>query len=215
VPVDANAEVTLVDRQRAIPCLPEITSGKRVSRLRRCVRQQPPNRAKIPGGTTLNHMRNHTVALALFLVSGPAFAEPEIVPLKITVECVANPQCVFDGGNMRLEFTVTNIQAEPISMPVDYIARRGPFIKLTDRKTRRSINVKTGIPNHALRSTMTILQPGESFKFHWTISPYEFEELPSRPIDASAAVTLIDLQGEGLAGPLRKYLGRTTFQITQ
>lgn len=160
-------------------------------------------------------MRHHSVAIALLLVCGLAFAEPEIVPVKIAVECVANPQCVFDGGNMRLEFTVTNIQAESISMPVAYIARRGPFIKLTDKKTKRSINVKTGIPDYALRSAMTILQPGESFKFHWTISPYEFEELPSRPIDASAAVTLIDMQGGDDAGPLRKYLGRTSFQITQ
>lgn len=160
-------------------------------------------------------MRNYTAAIVLFWASGVAHAEPEIVPVKISVECIPNLHCRYDGGNMNLEFTVTNMNSTAISLPVAYIVRRGPFIKITDRVSKRQISVGTGIPDYRLRKPLTILAPGESFKFTWLISKYEIEELPSRPIDASAEVALIDLQNEDEALIAKKYIGRTSFQITQ
>jgi hypothetical protein len=160
-------------------------------------------------------MRYPTVAVALFSVASLALAEPEIVPVKLAVQCVENPQCTYDGWHMRLELTVTNIQSEAISLPVDFIARRGPFIKLTDTKTKREIFVSTGIPDYSLRTSMTVLGPGESFKFQWSISKFQIEELESLPVDANAEVTLVDRQRASDSLPARNYVGKTSFKITQ
>jgi hypothetical protein len=160
-------------------------------------------------------MRHHTVAIALFSVASLALAEPEIVPVKLAVQCVENPQCTYDGWHMRLELTVTNIQTEAISLPVDFITRRGPFIKLTDTKTKREIFVSTGIPDYTLRNSMTVLGPGESFKFQWSISKYQIEELESVPVDANAEVTLVDQQRASDSVPARNYVGKASFQIKQ
>ncbi len=160
-------------------------------------------------------MRHHTVAIALFSVASLARAEPEIVPLKLVVQCVENPQCVYDGWHMRLELTVTNIQSEAISLPMEFISRRGPFIKLTDTRTKREIFVSTGIPNYAWRTSMTVLGPGESFKFQWSISKFQIEELESVPVNADAEVTVVDRQGASDFQPARNYVGKTSFKITQ
>ena len=160
-------------------------------------------------------MRHHTIALALWCCAGLAHAQPDIIPVKIAVACVSNPQCLFDGGHLVLELTVTNIQPYPVLLPVDYIKRRGPYIKLTDRKTNRQMSVGTGIPDYALRAPMTRFAPGEHFSFQWTISRYEIEALESAPVDASAEVTLVDLQGATGAEPAKKYVGKTSFRIAQ
>ena len=159
-------------------------------------------------------MRNYTVAIALLCTCKLATAEPETVPLQITVQCVPNPQCTYYGGNMKLELTVTNKNPTEIALPVEYMTRRGPFIKLADTRSKQRVSVGTGIPDYSWRSSLTKLAPGASFKFYWTISKYELEGLESRPISARADVALIDIEGGIDADGKKKYVGRTSFEIT-
>ena len=160
-------------------------------------------------------MRNHTVAITLFWICTAALGAPEIVPLQISVECVHNPKCSYEGGNMLLELTVTNGNPKDIVLPVEYLARRGPFIRLTDVRSQQRVSVGTGIPDYALRSSMRTLAPGESFRFHWTISKYEIEQLDGRPVHATADVALIDMDGVVSADKVKKFVGRTSFEIAQ
>lgn len=162
-----------------------------------------------------NKMRYYLIFLFIFHFIDAQAAPPARIPIGVTVACTENPHCYFSGRGIYLHITLKNEQDFAMNLPLEFIARTGPFIRLINNKNGRFAAVGTGIPDVNLRAKLTPLKPGESFTFTWAISRGEIEQLETDPVDLSAVVTLVNLEQKTDTASRTNYLGKTVFQIVQ
>lgn len=120
-------------------------------------------------------------------------------PLSITVECRANPECIFSGENIRLRIFIKNESNYPIGVPLQYIKKMGAYVKLTDVKTGRDFDLRVSLAPRPLRKVFHTLAPNESIELGRVITAAEIQRFGTDFIDLDVRVefgALIQIDGE-------------------
>lgn len=108
-------------------------------------------------------------------------------PLLVTIECKSNPRCVYDGKPIELRIQVTNISTKNIEVPLDYLERRGPYVRLIDRSSGRALNLAIGFPDPDVPLSWEVIRPAASFILSASIDTLDlepFRQAEQRDIDA-------------------------------
>jgi hypothetical protein len=128
----------------------------------------------------------------------------------VSVNCGANEQCRFDGDDIVLEIIVTNSGARNIGFPLAFVQKRGPIIRLVDRRTKADTYLRSNPADFDLEEQFTEIPPGESVTLEWVITAGEAQTF-GRPVDLSAEVTIMAKIGVG--GNIIDFKGGDTVQI--
>ncbi len=128
----------------------------------------------------------------------------------VAVKCRANEQCRFDGGDIVLDIIVTNRNTRDIGFPLAFVQKRGPVIRLSDRRTKAETYLRSNPADFDLEEQLTEIPPGESVTIEWVITAGEARTF-GQPVDLSAEVTIIAKIDVG--GEIVDFKGSNTVQI--
>ncbi|BCT19962.1 hypothetical protein OI909_14060 [Enterobacter asburiae] len=88
----------------------------------------------------------------------------------INVSCSGQKECTY---NNQSEIPVTvrfqNLYSKGYYIPLEYIKKTGPSIKLTDRGNKKSMPLKPNLVSWGLKKKMTYIPEGGNIEFTWTL----------------------------------------------
>jgi hypothetical protein len=148
-------------------------------------------------------MRHHLTAIATILISACAISHENtmnINPLSVSIECKDNPECFFYGENIPITISIKNDGASDIELPLIFMQKTGPNIKLIDTKKNRSTFLKRNLADPALRKTLTKIAPGKSVSIDWILINTEIEQFDNTSVDLTVEVTVQSLNNKKLDG---------------
>jgi hypothetical protein len=138
--------------------------------------------------------------LMTFLIQAiPGRASVNKHPLSITVECRENPDCIFSGEDIRLRIVIKNESNYPIGVPLQFIKKRGAYVKLVDVKTGKNFDLHVSLPPRPLRKVFDTLAPQESVELGRLITAAEIQRFGTDYIDLDVRVEFgahIQVEGE-------------------
>ncbi len=143
-----------------------------------------------------------TVLLLLMTILSqpiPGRASVNKDPLSITVECRENPECIFSGEDIILRITITNQSNHPVGVPVQFMKKRGAYVKLTDVKTGKDFDLRVSLPTRSLSNVFETLAPKESVELARIITAEEIQLFGVDDIDLDVRVEFaahIKVEGE-------------------
>lgn len=124
--------------------------------------------------------------------------------IRISAACRDNPRCVFDGRDIFIDIQIANQGQADISLPLSYLKKRGPIVKLTDTRTQRETYTGPNLVDPALQSELVTLRPAQSVSMEWVITEFELHQFDSWHVDLVAEITVQTMaQSEGRAIELR------------
>jgi len=121
-------------------------------------------------------MRNGLAFLILIstLYNIPLQASPmDKLYLSTTLTCKSNSPCSFTGEDIIVNINIKNISENSIGFPAEFLQRRGPFVTITDRSTKKTFPKRTNLAPHDLINKFTVLKSGDSLDFDTTIRKSE------------------------------------------
>lgn len=138
-----------------------------------------------------------------------------IIPLRVDVKCRDNPSCVFNNANLPIDIVIANDNDFDIDLPLAFIKQKGPYIRITDALTKKSVYLNTGIPGSPTAKTLTRISPGGKVSFTWIIFLGELMEFHNRPIDLSAEIIITKEQRNSAGGGSFTFHGKDTIRISE
>lgn len=121
--------------------------------------------------------------------------------LSVMARCRDQERCTFDGSSLFVELLITNPHDRPIGIPLAYLQKTGPMVRLVDARTRADTYLRTNLASDALRSVVTEVPPRGSVQLNWVINPDELLQFGS-PVDVGAEFTVMtQLQVDGKTVP--------------
>lgn len=144
-------------------------------------------------------MRHHLILMASVLISACAFSTGNTMnlnPLSISIQCKDNPECIFSGENMPIVISVKNDGPSDIELPIAFMQKTGPSIKLINNKNNRSVFLKKNLAPPELRKNLTKLAPNKSILIDWVLINSELQQFGNESIDLTAEVTIQSLKTE-------------------
>lgn len=110
--------------------------------------------------------------------------------IGVSADCRSSAECVFDGHDMFIDIEITNRGRADIALPMEYLKKRGPTIKLTDASTHRESYTRPNLVDPELLSQMTTLSPGQSASMEWVITEFELRQFNRENVNVVADVTV-------------------------
>lgn len=110
--------------------------------------------------------------------------------LSISATCRNSPQCRFVGQDMFIDVRILNATGSDLALPLDYLRKRGPVIKLTDRKTGSESFTRPNLADPALQEKLTTLRPSESVILEWVIAESELRQFDEHHVDVTAEISI-------------------------
>lgn len=110
--------------------------------------------------------------------------------LIVSATCRNSPQCRFVGQDMLIDVRILNNARNDIALPLDYLRKRGPVIKLTDRKTGSESFTRPNLVDPALQEKLTTLRPSESVILEWVIAESELRQFDEHHVDLTAEISI-------------------------
>jgi hypothetical protein len=137
--------------------------------------------------------------------SGGTEAVPAGAPQLVVEASCREVGCPFDDDDVFLVVTLTNHGATPVQLPLAYLRKTGPVIRLVHPGTGAETFLRNNLADPALREHPTELLPGASASLDWVIHRSELEQLGT-PIDVTVEITIAcDI---AVGGARRKFTGR-------
>lgn len=96
--------------------------------------------------------------------------------LDITVNCRDNQKCLFNGRDMFLDISISNIYDTEIELPLEYLQKKGPSIIVIDTYTQSELYLKTNLADPELMENFVKILPGDSVTMEWVIFSYELKQ---------------------------------------
>lgn len=151
-------------------------------------------------------MYGNLIGSTLFLILGSLTAGDSVAMesqnLVVHAICRDNPRCEFNGEDIFLDISVTNNSNAPLSVPMDYIRKRGPTIKLVDNVTSRETYLRPNLADPSLADNVTQLEPGKSLALEWVISSAELSQFNLATLDVTAEIRVDTSLDPSAAGSL-------------
>jgi hypothetical protein len=138
-------------------------------------------------------------------------------PISVTVQCTANPDCLFTGDDIPVVVSIKNNQPTSIELPLAYLQKTGPIIKLIDNVSKQEVFLKKNLASTDLRKSLIKIQPGKSVSIDWVLTSSELLQFNNEIVDITAEVTVFtsiktdekDLPSEITANESIKINGKT------
>jgi hypothetical protein len=109
-------------------------------------------------------------------------------PLKITIECPGNAGYIFSGSNMPIKIVIKNTSGNDIGLPLEYMQRVGPFVKLTDIASGEDEQMRVNLVSHDLLSVFKKLAAQSTFEIEATIQAQSIMSFRTEFVDLSVRV---------------------------
>ena len=128
------------------------------------------------------------VFLLTFSLHAPGSNATDRGPLAVIVTCPANPSCRFDGKDMEIAIKIQNRSNEEIGLNLSYIRRAGPYIKLYDNASGKSLDLPVSLVSNELLKEFHILGPTASVEFKEKIMAYEITTFRERNVNLDVKI---------------------------
>ena len=124
-------------------------------------------------------------------------AEPEAL-LDVSVTCRDRPDCLPKGRELVIVVRITNNERTPVAVPLAYLRRVGPAVRVIDARTRTATYLSTSLADPGSRGELTSIEPGASVSFEWVIPREQLPQTGLGTADISAEVTVkMEVEREG------------------
>ncbi len=133
-------------------------------------------------------------------------------PITISVVCVGNPRCIFDGNDIPLQITVKNSSKKNVGFSVEYLTQKGPNVQLTDRISSESLWLRVSKPPAEIADKFDIIAPNDSFELETTVTASEIRSFRHEMVDLDINV-VIGAKLKPELGDARSYSASTAFRI--
>jgi hypothetical protein len=161
------------------------------------------------------------LALGLLALAACSVKEPDRTPtrgpmppdpvLTVSARC-RDAGCPLTESDIFIDVTLTNRTSSTVEVPVAYLAKTGPVIRLVDRRTGAETFLRKKLADPELRARPTALSPGGTTSFAWVIFTSELRQFGG-PLDVSAEITIAtDITVDGT---VTKFTGASTLQFTE
>ncbi len=110
--------------------------------------------------------------------------------LSISAACRSNPRCEFSGQDMRIDVRLLNRTNADITLPLEYLRKRGPIIRLADRRSGSESFTRPNLVDPALREQRVFLRPAESVTLEWVLAAFELRQFGGPRVDVSAEISI-------------------------
>lgn len=88
----------------------------------------------------------------------------------ISVSCSGQKECTYNNqSEIPVIVSFQNIYSKGYYIPLEYIKKTGPGIKLTDRGNKKSMPLKPNLVSWDLKKKMTYIPEGGNIEFTWTL----------------------------------------------
>ncbi|MCK7228019.1 hypothetical protein L8P27_09215 [Enterobacter asburiae] len=88
----------------------------------------------------------------------------------ISVRCSGQKECTYNNqSEIPVIVSFQNIYSKGYYIPLEYIKKTGPGIKLTDRGNKKSMPLKPNLVSWELKKKMTYIPEGGNVEFTWTL----------------------------------------------
>lgn len=100
----------------------------------------------------------------------------------ISVSCSGQKECTYNNqSEIPVIVSFQNIYSKGYYIPLEYIKKTGPSIKLTDRGNKKNMPLKPNLASWDLKEKMTYIPEGGNIEFTWAllgrdISPFINDE---------------------------------------
>jgi hypothetical protein len=111
------------------------------------------------------------------------------VPLSGTVRCVSDPQCIFTGSQLRVEFVIKNTADEDVFLNTKYMNSGGPDITFTHARTKESAATFGGLSDNEYLGDFQIIPPQGEATLPILIDADEILRLGRPPFKVNVEVT--------------------------
>ena len=131
--------------------------------------------------------------------------------LSINAKCRGNDRCLFEGADIFLDITITNVGTTEVGLPLAFLQQTGPVIRLTDTRTKAETDLKTNLADLSLRDQYTSIPAGKSVAMEWVITAGELQQFGAKDVDVSAEITIkTDVL---VSGKKQEFSGSSTLHI--
>ncbi|MDR2335585.1 MAG: hypothetical protein LBE61_19125 [Burkholderiaceae bacterium] len=110
--------------------------------------------------------------------------------LSISAACRNNPRCVFSGQDMPIDVRILNRTNADITLPLEYLRKRGPIIRLADRRSGSESFTRPNLVDPALREQRVFLRPSESVTLEWVLAASELRQFGGPRVDVSTEISI-------------------------
>jgi len=136
----------------------------------------------------------------------------KIVPLTLTASCKGNPTCEFTGEDMPIQILIRNDSMSVIGLPVEYIDRTGPFIKIIDALSKKEHRLSVNLGPEELAEKFHQIRPSESVELDASLLASEVRTFRNEKIDLNVELVISSrVQIDG--GEIVKYRAKGTFRV--
>lgn len=90
--------------------------------------------------------------------------------LKLAAHCLNNEYCLFEGKDVDIDVTITNISPDTIGLPVNYFKRKGIHCMLIDNVTNTKIAMDISLTPASIKREFTAIAPGETIHLSHEVS---------------------------------------------
>lgn len=155
-----------------------------------------------------------SIILVSLIYLPSAFAQTSAPQLDVTIECPANPRCAFNGSDLPIAIKVTNISKEPVELAAEFVRRRTPQKRLTDKETNIIQSFRARRPQLNLLNSFESIPPGDSVTFNDLISAERIRSFGRPKINLKLEVVIITRLRVAGAEPFR-FVGEAYLDIIQ
>lgn len=133
-------------------------------------------------------MHRSPIPLIALLAASPTFAQnPDPAPMiELHARCIDDAHCRFLGEDVRVELELRNGGRNNVALPVAFLSKRGPAVRLVDRHSGKEKQLRRTPVDGLMLNDLQTLAPGESVRFTWPITLKEITDFALRPVDLDA-----------------------------
>lgn len=108
----------------------------------------------------------------------------------LTIACNNGDECNFNGNDIELNISIKNTGTTPFMIPLDYIKKAGPTIKITDQKTGQFVFLKKNLADPKLREQPTPINSNQTTSLDWIILAPEIRQFGKEKGRLTVEITL-------------------------
>ena len=131
--------------------------------------------------------------------------------LTVKAACRDADPCAWRGDDLFLAIRLVNTRADPVAIPLAYLKKTGPSIRLVDARSGADTQLRTNLADPDLRRSLTVVPSGEAVVFDWVVHESELLQFGAE-VDLTAEITVF---GElAVNGVKERFEARDALRIT-
>jgi hypothetical protein len=146
------------------------------------------------------------LAIGVTLLVPPVVAVERSSTLELHARCPNGDPCRFTDKAVVVELELHNNGSEAVQLPLAYIRRRGPSVRMYDNQSGNATSLRTPLVAPALHGELQELAAGESVYFGFPVKPQEIGRFVRRPVDLRLEFAINLAPGADMAKVVRNHV---------